>query len=93
MPADSLKLKQNLDELAKIYETKDFIKDDPVQFPHRFSKKEDVEIAGFISSLFAFGKRELFIKKLNQFFEIADNKPFDYILKGDFNDIKAADFN
>ncbi|MBP3925183.1 TIGR02757 family protein [bacterium] len=86
-------LKILLDKLVETYETMDFIKDDPIQFPHRFSKKEDVEIAGFIASLFAFGKRELFIKKLNQFFEIAQEKPLDYIIKGDFSEIIAQNFN
>ena len=37
--------KLELDELAQKYETIDFIKDDPVQFPHKFNKtKEDCEI-------------------------------------------------
>lgn len=69
-----------LDELVKKYETKDFIKDDPIQFPHRFTKKEDIEIAGFLASIFAYGKRELFIKKLNELFEIMENEPQKYIL-------------
>lgn len=69
-----------LDELVKKYETKDFIKDDPIQFPHRFSQKDDIEIAGFLASIFAYGKRELFIKKLNILFEIMNNSPHNYIL-------------
>ncbi len=73
-------MKNILDKLAKKYETKDFIKNDPIQFPHRFSKKEDIEISGFISSLFAYGKRELFIKKLNEIFEVMENKPLEYII-------------
>lgn len=87
------KLKILLDKLVETYETSDFIKDDPIQFPHRFSKKEDIEIAGFIASLFAFGKRELFIKKLNQFLEISDNKPFYYVQNGNFSQISEQNFN
>lgn len=68
-----------LDELVKKYETKDFIKNDPIQFPHRFSQKEDIEIAGFLTSIFAYGKRELFIKKLNELFVIIQNEPLNYI--------------
>lgn len=74
--------KIQIDELVKTYETVDFIKDDPVQFPHRFSKtKEDCEIAGFIASLLAYGSRKVFIAKLNTLFEdIARNEPYNFIL-------------
>lgn len=68
--------KQELDELTEKYETADFIKDDPIQFPHRFKNPQDVEIAAFVSSLFAYGNRKIFIKKLDELFEIMQNKPF-----------------
>lgn len=70
-----------LDELVEKYETVDFIKDDPIQFPHRYSKKEDIEIAGFLASIFAYGKREIFIKKLNILFEKMDNEPYSFVLE------------
>ena len=61
-------MKELLDSLAKKYETKNFISSDPIQFPHKYKEKEDIEISAFISSLFAFGKREMFIKKLEFIF-------------------------
>lgn len=55
--------KLEIDELAQKYETIDFIKDDPVQFPHKFNKtKEDCEISGFIASLLAY-EIEKFLSK------------------------------
>jgi uncharacterized protein (TIGR02757 family) len=83
--------KLDMDKLVEIYETKDFIKDDPIQFPHRFSDKKDIEIAGFIASLLAYGNRKVFIKKLDTLFDIAQNEPLNFILNfepkilGDFN--------
>jgi len=83
--------KTEIDALAAKFETKDFIKDDPIQFPHRFTEKKDIEIAGFIASLVAYGRREMFIKKLNGLFELAQNEPLNFILNfepkilGDFN--------
>lgn len=83
--------KTELDELVTKYETVDFIKDDPVQFVHRFSDKKDIEIAGFIASLLAYGSRQQFIKKLNLLFEIAQNEPLNFVqnfepeIIGDFN--------
>lgn len=72
-------LKDQLDKYTIEYETKEFIKNDPVLFIHRFKNKQDAEIAGFIASMFAYGKREVFITKLNHIFELMENKPLDYI--------------
>ncbi|MBR5303536.1 MAG: TIGR02757 family protein [Candidatus Gastranaerophilales bacterium] len=65
-------MKNKLDSLVLKYETEEFIKSDPIQFPHKWKNKEDIEISAFISSLFAFGKRELFIKKLEYLFNLSE---------------------
>ncbi len=87
-------IKEELDILCKQYETVDFIKDDPVQFIHLFknSNNKDIEIAGFISSLFAFGKREMFIKKLFSLFNYMEMSPYNFIVNFDKNTY-ASDFN
>ncbi len=72
-------IKTQLDKYIIEYETQDFIKDDPVQFIHKFENKEDKEIAGFIASMFAYGKREVFIAKLNHIFSLMENKPLDFV--------------
>lgn len=72
--------KNKLEELVQTYETSDFIKDDPIQFPHKFKKLEDIEIAAFVSSLLAYGNRKIFIKKLDDLFEIMQNKPLEFVL-------------
>ena len=85
--------KFEIDELAQQYETPDFIKDDPVQFPHRFNQsKEDCEIAGFIASLLAYGNRKVFIKKLNELFEIAQNEPYNFILNFESKILKSFNY-
>lgn len=87
-------LKIQLDKYIEQYETVDFIKDDPVQFIHRFNDKNDVEIAGFIASMFAYGKREVFIAKLNHIFNVMDNHPHNYVINFDYkdNNIKNCDY-
>ncbi len=84
--------KNELDKLVKIYENEDFIKDDPVQFLHRYKDKKDIELAGFMASLLAYGSRKQFIKKLNDLLiNIANNEPLNFIrnfepkIIGDFN--------
>lgn len=81
-----------LEELTLKYETADFIKDDPIQFPHRFSAPEDVEIAAFIASLFAYGNRKIFIKKLEELFNIMQNKPLEYVLNFDAKTLKGFNY-
>lgn len=84
--------KNELDNLVAKYETVDFIKDDPIQFPHRFKNKEDIELAGFIASLFAYGNRKMFIAKLNDLFSRADNDIANYVKNGDFKNLAGLEY-
>lgn len=84
--------KEKLDNLQEKYETPDFIISDPIQFPHRFKDKKDIEISGFIASLFSFGSRKVFIKKLDSLFQIMENKPLDFISNGDIELLSNIDY-
>ena len=55
-------LKQFLDEKVIQYNQPKFIASDPIQIPHQFNKKEDIEIAGFLTATIAWGKRQMIIK-------------------------------
>lgn len=76
--------KQELDLLVEKYETKEFIDKDPIQFPHNYTYNKDIELAGFISAIFAYGKRTLFIKVLKELFDLMDGEPANFIMNGDF---------
>lgn len=84
--------KPELDNLVLKYETKEFIKDDPIQFPHRGKTKEEIELYGFVASLFAYGNRKMFIAKLNDLFVRADNDIANYIKNGDFSNLKGVEY-
>ena len=43
-------IKKKLQEWAKTYHCADFIQNDPVQFPHRYRQKQDIEISGLLVS-------------------------------------------
>lgn len=73
-------LKSFLDFKAEQYENSDFIDSDPIQIPHRFSKKEDIEISGFLLSTIAWGNRTMIIRNGNKLMEIMENKPHQFIL-------------
>jgi len=55
-------LKEFLDFKAATYEQPHFLEQDPIQLPHRFQKKEDIEITGFLVATFAWGNRLSIIK-------------------------------
>ncbi len=84
--------KNELDKLVQKYENKNFIKDDPIQFIYKSNKKEDAELFGFIASLFAYGNRKVFIKKLNDIFTITGNDITNYIKNGDFAGLKGCEY-
>ena len=84
--------KIELDNLVYKYESKDFIKDDPIQFVHKGKTKEESELYGFIASLFAYGNRKIFIKTLDEIFQRADNDITNYIKNGDFSNLKGIGY-
>lgn len=84
--------KIELDNLVEKYETIDFIKNDPIQFPHRYKTKEEIELAGFIASLFAYGNRKIFIKKLDEIFTKSNGDLINYIKCGDFSNLKGIEY-
>ncbi len=73
-------LKEFLNTKAALYEQPEFIQDDPICIPHRFSKKQDIEIAGFFASILAWGNRKSIINSSNRLISWMDNAPYDFIM-------------
>ena len=73
-------VKEFLDEKSDFYEQPKFIETDPVQIPHQFSKKEDIEIAGFLTATISWGNRKSILKNANTLMQLLDNDPYHFIL-------------
>ena len=73
-------LKKELDKKVKLYNQPGFIKDDPISIPHLFSKKQDIEIAGFFAAIFSWGNRTTIINKSKELLQLMDNAPHDFCL-------------
>lgn len=69
----------NLNKLAAQFHTADFIKDDPIKFPHLYTKKTDIEISAFISSWIAYGSRTQILKTLDKIHQDFFESPTNYI--------------
>lgn len=82
-------LKDFLDEKADIYNNLEFIQDDPIQIPHRFSLKQDVEIAGFLSATISWGNRKSIIKSAEKMLNIMGNSPYDFVMNYSENDLNS----
>ena len=72
-------LKNFLDSKVEEYNKPAFIKDDPISIPHLFTKKQDIEIAGFFAAVFAWGNRTTIVNKSNELLKGMDDAPFDFI--------------
>jgi len=78
------RLKQQLDLWYEKVCTKDFIPSDPVQFPRRFSKREDIEISVFLSATIAWGRRDLILRSAEKMFAIMGNSPYNFVVSGGY---------
>ena len=70
------------------YNHPSFIVKDPVSVPHRFRKKQDIEIAGLFASIFAWGNRTTIIQKSNELMNGMDDAPYDFIKNHRSSDLK-----
>ena len=78
-----------LERKVKEYSTGDFIREDPVQIPHLFSKKQDREIAAFFAAIFAWGNRTTIIAKSKELMKMMDMSPHDFCLYASDQDLKS----
>jgi uncharacterized protein (TIGR02757 family) len=81
-------LKDFLDEKVEKYNVPDFIKNDPIQIPHQFSLKQDIEIAGLFAALLAWGQRVTIIRKCKELLQYMDNDPYNFILNHKAKDLR-----
>ncbi len=80
MKLTKAELKEFLDEKVDLYNRPAFIESDPISIPHRFSKKEDIEISGFLASTIAWGNRKMILKSSARMMEILEDSPYEFIV-------------
>jgi uncharacterized protein (TIGR02757 family) len=73
-------LKEFLDQKASHYNQPAFVESDPVTIPHRFDRKEDIEIAGFLTATISWGNRLTIINNASKLMGLLGNSPFDFII-------------
>ena len=73
-------LKEFLDEKVELYNNPNFIESDPIQIPHLYSVKEDIEIAGFLAATIAWGNRKMIINNAKKMMDLMGNSPYDFVM-------------
>ncbi len=77
--ATRLLVKELLEEKYEQYNRYDFVENDPIAVPHYFSKKEDVEIAAFLTATISWGQRPMIVKKGMEMMQLMDYEPFEFV--------------
>lgn len=92
-------LRNFLNEKSALYESGWFVDEDPIQIPHQFTRKEDIEIAGFLTATITWGKRSMVIASAQRMMERMDMSPYRFIMDasekeiGLFSDVVYRTFN
>lgn len=83
-------IKELLDSEAKRINNPDFIDKDPVQFPRRFSRLQDVETVAFLSAIIAWGNRKMICRDAERMLSLMDNEPYKYVMEEGYEDLDPA---
>jgi len=81
-------LKNFLESKTGQYNRPEFIAPDPVSIPHRFTKKEDIEISGFLTALISWGRRPAILKSAQNLMQLMDHAPYEFIMYHNDDDLK-----
>ena len=85
-----MNIKELLDEQVLKINTPDFIKDDPVQFPRRFNKLQDIEIVSFTTATIAWGKRSMILRDTERMLSLMNNAPYEFVMNKGFETLGNA---
>lgn len=87
----TLELKEFLDSKVNQFNTFDFIEPDPISVPHRYSFKQDVEIASFLASSIAWGNRKIITKNGHRMMDLLGNSPYDFVMSHKEHQLKRLE--
>lgn len=83
-------IKKILEEALAKWHGPEFIAMDPVQIPHRFQRKEDIEIMGFFTAVLAWGQRATILKNAMHLAKLMDGAPYEFIISHDEKDLERC---
>ncbi|MEG2675331.1 MAG: TIGR02757 family protein [Muribaculaceae bacterium] len=82
-----INLREYLDREALRINNTDFIANDPVQFPRRFERLQDIEIVSILSAAIAWGNRKMICNNCEKMLHIMANEPHNYVMDKAYEDL------
>jgi uncharacterized protein (TIGR02757 family) len=82
-------VQQFLEEKVRMYNRREFIRDDPIQVPHQFQRRENIEIAAFLTATIAWGRRDTIIKNALDLISRMDHNPYEFLMNLKKDDLKV----
>ncbi len=82
-------LRDLLEAKAHQYERRDFIPHDPISIPHRFKKRDDIEVSALLTATIAWGNRKSILQSAQRLLETMDGAPGDFVRSHKPRDRKA----
>ncbi len=86
------KTKIKLDQLVEIYNNTKFIENDPISIPHKFNKRLDIEVIGFLIATLSWGNRKSIINSGEKLISIMNNSPYDFVMNYKEKDFSKLEF-
>lgn len=77
--------------MADRFNQPSFIENDPISIPHRFTKQQDIEIAGLFAAVLAWGQRTTIIRSCSRLMQLMDEAPHQFILHHKEKDLKRME--
>lgn len=88
---NEIELKEFLDQKVIQYNTLDFIDSDPIQIPHQFTLKEDIEISAFLTATLSWGNRKMIINNSKRMMDMLGNSPYDFVMNHTESQLENAE--
>ncbi|MDR1831941.1 MAG: TIGR02757 family protein [Fusobacteriaceae bacterium] len=86
-------MKRVLDRLVRRYNTKAFIDTDPVKFPRRCKKLQDIEITAFLVASVTWGNRKAILSSCEKMLEKLGQSPYDFVMEGAYEKLGAGNIH
>ncbi len=84
-------IKEFLEEKVALYNRPMFIESDPISMPHRYERKEDIEIAGFLAATISWGNRKMIVQNGARLMNLMGNSPYDFVMNYQASDLRRLD--